>query len=134
MQRRANRCGRLSHVVGQFKGVITKYAHEHHIDFGWQPRFHDRIIRNNDEMIEIAKYIGIILHYGFRIVFPLCRGRPLCRAAAMRQPYNAMRQPYRAAALQHAMTGECAATTQPPNFVSSRRFYYEPARIKKEVL
>ena len=57
MQRRANRCGRLSHVVGQFKGVITKYAHEHHIDFGWQPRFHDRIIRNNDEMIEIAKYI-----------------------------------------------------------------------------
>jgi REP element-mobilizing transposase RayT len=57
MQRRANRCGRLSHVVGQFKGVVTKYAHEHHIDFGWQPRFHDHIIRNNDEMIEIAKYI-----------------------------------------------------------------------------
>lgn len=57
MQRRANRCGRLSHIVGQFKGVVTKYAHEHHIDFGWQPRFHDHIIRNNNEMIEIAKYI-----------------------------------------------------------------------------
>ena len=57
MQRRANRCGRLSHVVGQFKGVVTKYANEHRIDFGWQPRFHDHIIRNNDEMIEIAKYI-----------------------------------------------------------------------------
>jgi REP element-mobilizing transposase RayT len=57
MQRRANRCGRLSHVIGQFKGVVTKYAHEHRIDFGWQPRFHDRIIRNNDEMIEIVKYI-----------------------------------------------------------------------------
>jgi len=57
MQRRAKRCGRLSHVIGQFKGVVTKYAREHHIDFDWQPRFHDHIIRNNDEMIEIAKYI-----------------------------------------------------------------------------
>ena len=57
MQRRANRCGRLSHIVGQFKGVVTKYAHEHRIHFGWQPRFYDRIIRNNDEMIEIATYI-----------------------------------------------------------------------------
>ena len=57
MQRRANRCGRLSHVIGQFKGVVTKYAKEHHIEFGWQPRFHDHIIRNNDDMIEIATYI-----------------------------------------------------------------------------
>jgi REP element-mobilizing transposase RayT len=57
MQNRANRCGRLSHMIGQFKSAVTKYAHEKDIPFIWQPRFHDHIIRNSTEMNRIADYI-----------------------------------------------------------------------------
>ena len=57
MQRRANCCGRLSHIIGQFKSVVTKYANQCEIPFMWQPRFHDHIIRNGVEMNRIADYI-----------------------------------------------------------------------------
>jgi REP element-mobilizing transposase RayT len=57
MQSRANRCGRLSHMIGQFKSAVTKYANQHEIPFAWQPRFHDHIIRNGVEMNRIADYI-----------------------------------------------------------------------------
>ena len=57
MQRRANCCGRLSHIIGQFKCAVTKFANASHIPFSWQPRYHDRIVRNRDEMNEIALYI-----------------------------------------------------------------------------
>ena len=57
MQRRAHCCGRLSHMIGQFKSAVTKYANEHDIPFAWQPRFHDHIIRNGVEMNRIAYYI-----------------------------------------------------------------------------
>ena len=57
MQSRANRCGRLSHMIGQFKSAVTKHANEKEIPFAWQPRFHDHIIRNGIEMNRIADYI-----------------------------------------------------------------------------
>ena len=57
MQRRAHCCSRLSHMIGQFKSAVTKYANEHDIPFAWQPRFHDHIIRNGVEMNRIAYYI-----------------------------------------------------------------------------
>ena len=57
MQHRANRCGRLSHMIGQFKSAVTKYANEKEIPFAWQSRFHDHIIRNHIEMNHIADYI-----------------------------------------------------------------------------
>ena len=57
MQRRAYCCGRLSHIIGQFKSAVTKYANAHDIPFMWQPRFHDHIIRNGVEMNRIADYI-----------------------------------------------------------------------------
>ena len=57
MQRRAHCCSRLSHMIGQFKSAVTKYANEHEIPFAWQPRFHDHIIRNSVEMNRIAYYI-----------------------------------------------------------------------------
>ena len=57
MQRCANCCGRLSHIIGQFKSAVTKYAHEREILFAWQPRFHDHIIRTGTEMNRIADYI-----------------------------------------------------------------------------
>jgi REP element-mobilizing transposase RayT len=40
-----------------FKSAITKFAHDNHIDFAWQTRFHDIIIRNQHEMNYIANYI-----------------------------------------------------------------------------
>ncbi|MBQ2589716.1 MAG: hypothetical protein II576_10745 [Prevotella sp.] len=47
----------LSVVLRQFKQSITRYAHENNIDFAWQTRFHDHIIRDNDEMNGITNYI-----------------------------------------------------------------------------
>lgn len=47
----------LSVVIRQFKQSITRYSHENNIDFAWQTRFHDHIIRDNDEMNGIANYI-----------------------------------------------------------------------------
>ena len=57
MQRRANCCGRLSYLIGQFKSVITKFALANQIPFAWQSRYHDHIIRNQKEMNSIAQYI-----------------------------------------------------------------------------
>ncbi len=57
MRNHANRCGRLSHMIGQFKSAVTKFANAHQIPFMWQPRFHDHIIRNGREMNRIADYI-----------------------------------------------------------------------------
>ena len=47
----------LSVVIRQFKQSITRYAYENNIEFAWQPRFHDHIIRDNDELNGIATYI-----------------------------------------------------------------------------
>ena len=47
----------LSVVIRQFKQSITRFANEKNIVFAWQTRFHDHIIRDNDEMNGIANYI-----------------------------------------------------------------------------
>jgi REP element-mobilizing transposase RayT len=47
----------LSVVVRQFKQSVTRYANANSISFAWQTRFHDRIIRDHDEMNRIAEYI-----------------------------------------------------------------------------
>lgn len=57
MQRRANRCGRLSHIIGQFKSAVTRFAREQNIPFAWQPRYYDHIVRNQNEMNLIVEYI-----------------------------------------------------------------------------
>ena len=49
--------GWLSVVIGGLKSSITRFANEKQIDFSWQPRFHDHIIRDNSEMNRIASYI-----------------------------------------------------------------------------
>ncbi len=50
--------GWLSVVIGGIKSAITKFAHENdNVDFAWQVRFHDHIIRNQEEMNRIADYI-----------------------------------------------------------------------------
>ena len=49
--------GTISAIVRSYKSVVTKNAHFIHADFGWQPRFHDHIIRNAPEWERIQTYI-----------------------------------------------------------------------------
>ena len=53
----AKRQSLLGFVIRGFKSATTKFANTNHTTFAWQPRFHDRIIRSQDEMNRIAEYI-----------------------------------------------------------------------------
>ncbi len=48
---------KLSSIVRGIKIGTTVYARKNNIPFAWQARFHDRIIRNQNELNRIAKYI-----------------------------------------------------------------------------
>ena len=47
----------LSSIVRGIKIGTSVYAHRNNLPFAWQARFHDRIIRNQEEMNRIAEYI-----------------------------------------------------------------------------
>jgi hypothetical protein len=47
----------LASIIRGFKITVTTYAKKNNIDFAWQERFHDRIIRDNNEFEAICKYI-----------------------------------------------------------------------------
>ena len=47
----------LAVVIRGIKSSITKFANENNIPFAWQTRFHDRIIRNQNEFDRISDYI-----------------------------------------------------------------------------
>ena len=49
--------GSLASVVRSYKSVVTKNSLEFDGDFAWQPRFHDRIIRDENELNRIREYI-----------------------------------------------------------------------------
>ena len=57
MQNISKKRGRLTYVIGSFKSAVTKSANENSIEFGWQSRFHDHIIRSQDELERIYEYI-----------------------------------------------------------------------------
>jgi len=57
MAQQSPKCGTLAVVIRGIKSAVTKYANENGISFAWQTRFHDRIIRDCDEMNGIAGYI-----------------------------------------------------------------------------
>ena len=57
MQEISHRKGPLSVVVGGLKRAITHYANQNALDFAWQTRFHDHIIRDVPELNRIASYI-----------------------------------------------------------------------------
>ena len=44
-------------IINQFKRICTIHARKIHADFGWQPRFHDHIIRNVESFQRISEYI-----------------------------------------------------------------------------
>jgi len=49
--------GSLSSICNHFKGRVTRYANENKIEFEWQDRFYDNIVRNFEEYERVFKYI-----------------------------------------------------------------------------
>jgi putative transposase len=47
----------LASVIRGFKVGVTKQARIYRADFGWQPRYHDRIIRDDAELQRVRDYI-----------------------------------------------------------------------------
>ncbi|MBN8823014.1 MULTISPECIES: transposase [unclassified Spirosoma] len=47
----------LASIIRGFKSGVTAYATTHQLPFCWQPRYHDRVIRNDSELKRIQQYI-----------------------------------------------------------------------------
>ena len=47
----------LGSIIRGYKIGVTKYARNNKLDFAWQPRFHDRIIRDQTAYNNIVTYI-----------------------------------------------------------------------------
>ncbi|HYG40710.1 MAG TPA: transposase [Cytophagales bacterium] len=47
----------LGSVIRGFKSSVKRYANQHNIEFEWQSRYHDRIIRDEKELNNIREYI-----------------------------------------------------------------------------
>ncbi|MFA5817163.1 MAG: hypothetical protein WC865_16275 [Bacteroidales bacterium] len=47
----------LASVIRGFKGAVKSFAMAHSIEFHWQPRYYDRIIRNDQGLNQIREYI-----------------------------------------------------------------------------
>jgi len=50
--------GSISTIIGSFKSIVKKNCNKNNLEyFAWQPRFHDRIIRNENELNKKRQYI-----------------------------------------------------------------------------
>ncbi len=49
--------GNLGVVINQYKRACTIQSRKTNPDFAWQPRFYDRVIRNEKELHRISEYI-----------------------------------------------------------------------------
>jgi len=49
--------GSLASIVGSFKSAVTRWCSQEQMEFDWQPRFHDRIIRDEKSLAAIRAYI-----------------------------------------------------------------------------
>ncbi len=57
MAQKSPKNGTLAVVMRGIKSAVTKFARENNIPFAWQTRFYDHIVRNQNEMNNIAEYI-----------------------------------------------------------------------------
>ncbi len=48
----------ISSIVGSYKSAVTKHCNRLGIEFGWQTRFHDHIIRDSNSFENIQNYIA----------------------------------------------------------------------------
>ena len=46
-----------STIINRYKGAATKECNHQKYKFKWQPKFYDRIIRNEKELFNIRRYI-----------------------------------------------------------------------------
>jgi putative transposase len=49
--------GSLGAVVGSFKAAVSYWCRTQEVEFGWQARFHDRIIRGRNSLKAVREYI-----------------------------------------------------------------------------
>ena len=49
--------GTIPAIIRSYKSAVTRHAHRLQMEFAWQPRFYDRIIRDNRSHSAIAEYI-----------------------------------------------------------------------------
>jgi putative transposase len=47
----------LGAVIRGFKSTVKSYANDNQIDFSWQPRFHDEIIKDERALHNIRRYL-----------------------------------------------------------------------------
>src|SRR5690606_15956889 len=47
----------VSSIIASYKSAVTKHANRLGLENGWQPRFHDHVIRNDREYQRISDYI-----------------------------------------------------------------------------
>ncbi|HAI74853.1 MAG TPA: hypothetical protein DCM08_01285, partial [Microscillaceae bacterium] len=47
----------LASIIRGYKSAVTTYARKNQIEFGWQPRFHEHIIRSMADYHRISNYI-----------------------------------------------------------------------------
>lgn len=47
----------VSTIIRSYKSAVTNYCNRLGIEFAWQPRFHDHIIRNDEAFQNISAYI-----------------------------------------------------------------------------
>jgi REP element-mobilizing transposase RayT len=52
------RKGTLSVIIRTFKAAVTTECHNNYVEFRWQPRFYEHIIRNQKELNKIRVYIN----------------------------------------------------------------------------
>lgn len=50
--------GLLSTVIRSYKSAVTNYANHNNLQAGWQKRFYDHIVRNDEEYQRIFDYIS----------------------------------------------------------------------------
>lgn len=47
----------IASIVRGFKCAVKTYANQHSIDFHWQTRYYDRIIKNGHQLYRVRNYI-----------------------------------------------------------------------------
>lgn len=50
--------GSLGSIVRSYKGAVTRWSRQNgHPDFAWQPRYYDHVIRDDESLDAIRRYI-----------------------------------------------------------------------------
>jgi len=56
-EHQSNKSKLLPTIIGNFKASVTRFANSNQIPFLWQSRYHDHIVRNQEELSKITDYV-----------------------------------------------------------------------------